>query len=152
MKTLREVLLAKHQAAGPKLDTLRERVIARLSLGRSSAAVPWSQTAGEPPPAALALAPGLRQFLWSLRWHVAGLSAAWIVILVLSIGDGPRTVQIGRNRRETPHPQQSLAALRESHRQLRELLEAPAKAPAPEPPKATPTPQSQFHPPSTAAA
>ncbi len=152
MRTLREVLFAKHQAAGPKLDALRERVIEHLSLDRSSAAVPWSQTAGEPPPTALALAPGLRQFLWSLRWHVAGLSAAWVVILVLSTGDGPRPVQIGRNKREMPSPQQSLAALRESHRQLRELLEAPAREPVLEPPKPTPTPQSQLHLLSTVAA
>ena len=152
MKTLREVLLARHQAAGPKLDALRERVIEHLSLDRSSAAEPWSQTAGEPPPTALALAPGLRQFLWSLRWHVAGLSAAWVVILVLSIGDGPRLAQMGGNKSEMPSPLQSLAALRESHRQLRELLEAPAKEPTPERPKPTPTPQSQLRPLSTAAA
>ena len=149
MKTPREVLFEQHQAAEPKLVSIREKVVAGLA---PDAPVRATRTPPAVSRGASVLEAGWRQFLWSLRWHVVGLSAAWVVVLVLSIDDAPRVAQTGANKKEMVSPLQSLAALRESHRQLRELLEAPPKEPVPEPPKPTPTPQSQLRPLSTAAA
>jgi hypothetical protein len=101
------------------------------------------------PPAAAkrasTLEAGWRQFLWSLRWHLAGLSAAWLVVMALSIDAAPAPAPRVA-RQEVSSPRQLLAALRENQRQLLELIEAPAAEPAPEPQKLRPSPQSQMQP------
>src|ERR1039458_8599338 len=137
MKTPREVLFGQHQAAEPKLDAIREKVVADL--------------APDTPRRASALDAGWRQFLWSLRWHLAGLSAAWLAVIVLSIDHAPAPAH-GLAQREAPSPRQLLAALRENQRQLRELIEAPVAEAAPAPQKPMPSPQSQAQPFSMASA
>ena len=82
MKTLREVLLEKHQAAEPKLDAIREQVIAGLA--RPEAPIRSKRMARWQPDAS-AFQSGWRQLLWSLRWHLAGLSAVWLVVVALNI-------------------------------------------------------------------
>ena len=64
MKTLREVLFDKHQAAEPGLDALRERVIAGLAPDRAK------RGAGEWAAGAAAVQAGWRQCLWSLHRSV----------------------------------------------------------------------------------
>lgn len=151
MKTLREVIFERHQAAAPKLDAIREQVNAGLAAGARVAPARSEEMAIGWQPDASAFQVGWRQALWSLRWHLAGLSAVWLVGLLLNIDHAPDAMQ-GAARRDGPSPRQLVAALRENQRQLRELTAAPASEPAPEPPKLSPSPRSQIRPSSTAAA
>ena len=142
MKTPREVLFGQHQAAETKLDAIREKVVAGLGpdapvrATQMPPAVPWR---------ASTLQAGWRQFLWSLRWHLAGLSAAWLVVMALSINHAPAPTDRAA-RQDAMSPRQLLAALRENQRQLRELIGAPAAEPARESQKPAPSPQSQMQP------
>jgi hypothetical protein len=151
MKTLREILLERHQAAEPKLDAIREQLVAALAPGSTSARAQEKRRSRGWQPEPPALRAGWRQVLWSLRWHAAGLSAAWVVVVLLSLGQAPAPAQSGP-RRQAPSPRQLLASLRENQRQVRELTAAPASDQAPEPPKTAPSPQSRIQRPSTAAA
>ena len=150
MKTLREVLLEKHRRVEPKLDAIREQVNAGLAAGNTDTPGRSKQMAREWQPDASAFQIGWRQLLWSLRWHLAGLSAVWLVVVALNIDHTPDRT-LGATRRGGPSPRQLLAALRENQRQLRELIAAPAAEPAPEQPKPTPSPRSEIRPFSTAA-
>jgi hypothetical protein len=171
MKTPREVLLGQHQSAEAKLDAIREKVVAGVAQTSKSAvsrvSEPARRWAGLPTwkpairqvgkPAlrsdgASALEAGWRQFLWSLRWHLAGLSAAWLVAIALSLDSVPAPTTRMVARQDTPSPRQLLAALRENQRQLRELIGAPAAEGAPEAQTPAPSPRSQNQPGSTASA
>lgn len=134
MKTLREVLFERHKEIEPKLDGIRKRVVGSLAAATTVNASLRPSV----------LASGWRQFVWSLRWHLAGLSAAWLAALVLNIDDTPARAQAA-TRREAPSPQHWMAALRENQRQLRDLIAAPAFEPATEPPKLAPSPRSDTH-------
>ena len=148
MKTPREVLFGQHQAVEPKLDAIREKVVADLV---PDAPVRATRMPSVAPRRASALDVGWRHFLWSLRWHLTGLSAAWLVVIVLSIDHAPAPAH-GLAQREAPSPRQLLAALRENQRQLRELIEAPLGEAAPALQKPTPSPRSQIQRFSTATA
>jgi hypothetical protein len=150
MKKLREVLLEKHRRAEPKLDAIREQVNAGLAAGTTDTRARPKQMSRAWQPDASAFEIGWRQLLWSLRWHLAGLSAVWFVVVALNIGQTPDRTQ-GASRGGGPSPRQLLAALRENQRQLRELIAAPASEPAPEPPKLRPSPRSAIRPFSIAA-
>ena len=140
MKTLREALFEKHQAAEPRLDAIREQVVAGLTPdGSAGAPVRSKRLAGDWQPETSAW----RQFLWSLRWHLAGVSAAWVVALMLNMDPTPDLTQRVA-RQDAPSQQQLLAALRENQRQLRELIAAPASEPAPAPRELKPSPRSQI--------
>jgi hypothetical protein len=164
MNTPREVLLRQHQAAEPKLDAIRQKVLAGVAQTSKSAvsrvSKPARRWAGLPTwksairqvwkPAlrsdgTSALEAGWRQFLWSLRWHLAGLGAAWLVVMALNVGQSPAPAYAVA-RQDAPSAQQLLAALRENQRQLRELIGAPAAEPAPEAPQPAPSPRSQLQP------
>jgi len=148
MKTPREVLVGQHQAAEAKLDAIREKVVAGLA---PDAPVNTKQMPRVVPRQASALEAGWRQFLWSLRWHLAGLSAAWLVVVALSLDSTPAPTHRAA-RPDASSPRQMLAALRENQRQLRELTGTPAAEPAPEPQKPRPSPRSQIQPFSRASA
>ena len=159
MKTPREVLLAQHQAAEPKLDAIRKEVLAEVKqtfhAGRdASPRRPLPATHGRLGEASLpgrVVVAGWRQFWWSLHWHLAGLSAVWLVVLALSIDQSPApTREVAQ--RPVLSSQQLLAALRENQRQLRELVRVPAAEEAPEPPHPAPSPRSQIQPFSMASA
>jgi hypothetical protein len=150
MKTLREVLLEKHQAVEPKLDAIREQLTAGLAAGTTDAPARAKEMVRSWQPDASTFQISWRRFLWSLRWHLAGLSAVWLVVLFLNVNRTPDLMQ-GVTRRDAPTPRQLLAALRENQRQLRELIAAPASESAPEPPKLTPSPRSEIRPFSIAA-
>ena len=150
MKTLREVLLEKHQAAEPKLDAIRERVTAGVAASATNAPARAKGRERSWRPDASTFQISWRRVLWSLRWHLAGLSAVWLVALLLNLDPTPDLMQ-GMTHRNAPSPRQLLAALRENQKQLRELIAAPASEPAPETPKPTPSPRSEARPFSTVA-
>jgi hypothetical protein len=101
MKTPREILLQQHQAAAPKLDALRAGVVAGLARPPAREMVSW------------------RDFARSLRWHLAGLSAAWVAVALLNLGPSPNPVAM-IPRDKMPSPQQLWASLQESRRLLLE--------------------------------
>src|SRR5881409_1845598 len=100
MKTPREVLFQRHSSAEPGLDAIRERVVA--SVGDEAAREVQKAQRNSP-------LQNLRKFILPLRWHFAGMSAAWILIAVLNI-DRPSI---------SPAPQQATASPRQLLAELR---------------------------------
>ncbi|HTA29861.1 MAG TPA: hypothetical protein VK731_05220 [Candidatus Cybelea sp.] len=107
MKTPREILLRQHRDAAPKLDAIRGGVVAAIS----------------PPPPAEPLS--WQDVLRSLRWHLAGWSVAWVVVMVLNLHHSPSAVAMTAGDKAPP-PQQIWASLRERRRLLLEETEVPA--------------------------
>ena len=108
MKTPRELLFERHRAAEPKLDTLRQKTVSRLAKAPAVNSRPSAPRSS------------WRDMLLSLRWHLAGLSAAWLVVLVLNI-DHSQAHSTVLAKQNIPSPQQLLTALRENRRQVLEL-------------------------------
>jgi hypothetical protein len=125
MKTPREILFARHQNAGAKLDAIRVGVLSTESREGRRVAVPKFRVAGA------ATLPMLlwREFLFSFRWHLVGLGAVWAIIALLNVGSLPgSTVAIAAEK--NPSPQKLFAALRENRQQLLELIGPPVNEPA----------------------
>jgi hypothetical protein len=126
MKTPREVLFARHHNAPAKLDALREEVLADLP------------GAHRPTPAHTGARPEVPwpflEFLRPLRWHLSGLSAAWLLVAMLNSEPAPASSRAFATQNATP-PRQLLMAFREHRRQLQELLQPPV-VPAPAVPHA----------------
>jgi hypothetical protein len=124
MKTPRELLLENHRSAASKLDSIRHDVLACLP----------SASAGE-------LRAGrsfFRELLLPFHWHLAGLSAAWTVIVLLNLESSP-TAEGSVTKNEASPSRQLLTALRENRRQIVELLGREYTGePAPEPPAFVP--------------
>jgi len=112
MKTPREVLLQRHQSIERKLDHVREHAIASVVEGRE-----------KPAEVATHRSSPLREFLLPLRWHLAGMTAAWIIVVLLNIdrpSNSPTAQEVSAS------PRQLLAELRENRRQILELVESSA--------------------------
>ena len=77
--------------------------------------------------------------LLPLRWHLAGLSAAWLVVLLLNMEPSPTAERSLAQHNASP-PRQLLTALLENRRQIAELLgfRANTSEAAPEPPAFVP--------------
>lgn len=124
MKTPRQFLFERHRSAEPKLDAIREFVVAAA---RDDQTATTPATTPTPPFT-------LRDLLQSCRWHLAGLGAAWLVVLVLNL-DRPTDATVNLPREEIPAPRQLLASLQAYRRQLFELLDRPPAEPAAAPPR-----------------
>ena len=116
MKTPREILLERHRQAVARLDAARERTLARMFSLETPAASTRSR--------GLELAAWFHGLFLSVRWHLAGLSAAWLAIAVLNLDSSPAPTAV-MARQNTPSPRQLLTSLRENRRQLLELIESP---------------------------
>ncbi len=126
MKTPREILFDRHRHAGPALDRLRQDTVAQIEAQNRTRAADQPR-----------FAPSWAALFRSLRWHLAGLSAAWLIIGLLSLAsphEAGRTVA----RRGAVSPRQLLTALRENRQQLLELIQPPAVESAPRPPAVVP--------------
>src|SRR5262245_9985497 len=125
MKTPRTLLLQRHRAIVPKLDSVRRQALERL-------------------PAALALsssenaaAAGRFQTLVTLafrsvRWHLAGMGAVWIAITALTLNQGPAEER-SLTGQASASPEQILTSLRQNRRQLTEWLSSSTEQPPAEP-------------------
>jgi hypothetical protein len=128
MKTPRDILFQWHQGAEPKLDAIRKTVVASLSDGCLA-----NQ------PAVANRRHSFREFIFSLRWHLAGMGAAWLVIVLLSLNVGHSTSLASAIPREKVPPAQIiLASLRENRRELLEMIQ-PAETREARPPKVFPS-------------
>jgi hypothetical protein len=132
MKTPREILLARHQAAEPGLDVVRRDVLENLSPNESRCVGRWNHFVA-----------GCREILRLPCWAWSGLAAAWLVIVGLNVA-----------ARETPATQpapsaiakrssETLQALREQKQLFAELVGLrPATGDA-EVPRFVPRPRSE---------
>jgi len=133
MKTPREFLFERHRPAETRLDALRKKTVASICDPlRSEKSVST-------------LAPDRRTSSWagwllSLRWHLAGMSAVWLVILFLNADHSPGPVA-AMPKEKIPSPRQLLLALMENRRQLLQLIEPSAVKPA-----SLPQRRSEFQP------
>jgi len=139
MKTPREVLLQRHQSTERKLDQVREHAIATIVEGRGAAGQDIQRARRNSP---------LREFLPPLRWHLAAMTAAWIVVAALNID---RPASSSTTPQAAAPPRQLLTELRENRRQILELVESSINQPdgaasLPAPPPFVPRRRSEVQP------
>jgi hypothetical protein len=123
MKSLREILLQRHQDAEPKLDHVRQKALE--SLRRD--AIANTRAAANESEAGTATIWISR--LLSLRWHFAALTAAWLAAALISRDPAPPLSVRETAQADHPSPRHLLLALRENRRQLLELIEPPMAQP-----------------------
>lgn len=104
MNTPRDILLQRHRSTQPKLDAIRHSVLAE-----------------ETPSTDAPLSP--REMLRSLRWHLIGMSAVWLLILILRT-DAGRAPVLAAAIPKPPSPQIMFASMREHRRLLSEMMDA----------------------------
>ncbi len=116
MKTPRDILFARHQAAAPKLDAIRREVVAGLN----------HQDTKTPSflPGFVSLCLGGSNKLWlELIWPCrriwTGLAAIWILIFIVNVSlhDGSQTMMA----KSSPTPEMTMT-FREQQKWLDELL------------------------------
>jgi hypothetical protein len=138
MKTPREILLARHRHVEPKLDALRRQALTTLSQPRAavSPASPGRLAAG-----GSGIWRSVLTLVLQTRWHVAGMSALWLVAAWLgTLSDSPAEMASSEAKPGAPMPERVIASLRENRRQLSELLNTtpadakPSAAPSALPP------------------
>jgi hypothetical protein len=105
MKTPRDILLKHHQNAQSRLDAIRHAALATI----------------ETQPAASI---SLREILRSLRWHLAGMSAVWLLVLILRADTNPAPQLAATIPARIPPAQVMIASVREHRRQLSEMAGA----------------------------
>jgi hypothetical protein len=116
MKTPKEILQERHQRMEHKLNAVRRKALA--SMERPN------------------LLETYRQFAISMRWHIAGLSAVWMVILLLNFNESTPSAGAGKVGKAPP-ARIILVSLLKNRRELRELTEMPAAIEPPSPPSTT---------------
>lgn len=128
MKTPREILLARHRAAEPKLDVLRRAALGDLRQ-RETRLVPRTNFFTQ-----------LAEFLRLPRPALAGLALAWLVIVLLNVASPEvASVSSAAPAQMVQRPAATREELREQKRLFTELVggglphdtEAPRPAPRP---------------------
>jgi hypothetical protein len=116
MKKPREILLDHHHSVEPKLDVIRQHLLRSQQRAlESKSSESHSSSARR----------SLRELLLPFRWHLAGIGAAWMLIIFLNSDSSTAASQAGR---DASSPPQLLVALREYRRQLAELLDVSVNA------------------------
>jgi len=106
MKTPREIMLQQHQRSAPKLEAIRAGVVAAIAWPPAPEPISWRNVAR------------------SLRWHLAGWSVAWVVVMILNLDHSSSAVAMTAGDKGPP-AQQIWASLRERRRLLLEDNEGP---------------------------
>jgi hypothetical protein len=127
MKTPREILLGRHRATDTKLDAIRTALVRSLAAEQSAVE--------EGSAARIASAKGQdggrvvdwRQWLGSLRWHLAGLGGAWLAIVLLNVDHSGASAPATIAERQAPPPERLVMAMRENRRQILELIGPPVQ-------------------------
>ncbi len=137
MKTPREILLQRHQAAQTKLDALRREVIANLA------------PKGKPdiPLVTSAFKLALRQWFWPSPWAWAGTGAAWLLIFVFEFSGASSADRNAAIPAQTPPVSIIRMASAERRVLMNSLLDSAAAEPAiPPRPPVSPRPHSERKP------
>jgi len=133
MKTPREILRGKHEGIEPKLDALRREFVADVP--RPLAGIPVKHQSCTRAPKIF----GWQEAFMMVRWHLAGLTAVWLLIAVLGrAGGAAETPRMAEHK--VAAPRTVILTLRENRRQIRELSGAPV-ASAPQRLQAVPQPR-----------
>jgi hypothetical protein len=125
MKRAREILLARHRAAEPALDAIRARAVGGLITRRERAGSPATFV----------------EFLISLRWHAAAMSALWVLVALLGAGQPRPERGLIASGAASPSPLAYIIALREYSEELREANNPPAQQTPPPIPHACADPR-----------
>ena len=139
MKTPREILLERHRAAEPKLDAVRQSVVAavcdrRISTHQDQAR--RSQTA-----ATMIWHVFWRELIWPCRHIWAGLATAWVVILAVNFSIQDKSELAAE--KSPPTTPEMIMTWRQQERLLAELI-GPNEMRAATPPKTfSPRPSSE---------
>ena len=126
MKTPIEILFGRHRGATPKLDTVRQAVIAGLAHAHDATEILSQSDRSRSGPASF------RDFVLSMRWHLAGIGAVWILVVLLNRDHSPTPVR-DVARASNPPSEELFTAWRENRRQVLELMELPVVEPTPPP-------------------
>jgi hypothetical protein len=130
MKTPREILFVRHQNAAPKLDAIRQSVVAAVCDRRSRASfaeVRRSQTA-----ATTAFQTLWRELIFPCRRTWAGLAAVWVVIFAVNFSQrDPSEIMV---RKSPPPSPEMILTFRQQEKLLAELT-GQNEAQTAEPPK-----------------
>jgi len=129
MKRPIAILFERHRAATAKLDTIRRTVVAGLAQAPDAVEVSSQSERSRSGPASF------RDFVLSMRWHLAGIGAAWILVVLLNLDHSPTPVR-DVAKASNPSSGELLTAWRENRRQVLELMELPVVEQAP--PASTP--------------
>jgi len=119
MKTPREILLEKHAPMEAKLDASRQRFLGTLP-----------SLFSQPSRSTRAVSVHSNQWTWrdlvlGLRWHLVGLSGAWVLVALLWVSAG--TPQAARPiQAKAASPRTIILALKANRRQVLEFGEATA--------------------------
>ncbi len=113
MKTLKELLFERHRDAEPGLERARREFLARL---RAAQSPPRQEPRG--------LERLWHEYLLPLRWHLAGMSAVWLAVLLLhlDISSAPAALVAKTSIRD---PRQVLAAMRQKRQEILDLTAPP---------------------------
>jgi hypothetical protein len=122
MKTLKELLFERHRQAEPGLDLARKEFLARLGVKQS------------PRPQSRGLHSFWDEYLLPLRWHLAGMSVVWLLVLMLHLDVSPAPAAAVA-RQQAPGPRQVVAALHHNWQEVLDLKRPAAAAPVALPPR-----------------
>jgi len=114
MKTPREILLQRHQAADAKLSQIRRDVIAQMESS--------SVTRAEGLPRR-ALTKVWHELIWPCRQTWAGLATVWVVLLTLQLASRDASAVVAR--KSPPPSREMLRVLRQQQLLLAELVDRP---------------------------
>jgi hypothetical protein len=114
MKTPREILLRRHQAAESKLDAIRNEVVAEHVAAGDGEKLPARTTASP----AVVVMKLWQELVWPSRRIWAGIAAVWVVIIALRMTEPGTAVQATAGFA----PQTMVAVLSEQRRELAQLL------------------------------
>jgi len=117
MKTPREILLNRHQAAAPKLDAIRREVVKELN---NKDAKTQSFPAGFVPLCLCCLNKLWLELVWPCRQTWTALAAVWIAIFIFNVSQRDKS-ELAMRKLPPPSPE-AVIAWQQQERLLAELI------------------------------
>jgi hypothetical protein len=118
MKTPREILLARHRAAAPKLDAIRREVVeAAADVNRRKQSVRELTFAAT---LANAIRLPFRELVWPCRRTWTALAAVWIALFIFNVSQRDK-LELAARKLPPPSPE-AIMAWRQQERLLAELI------------------------------
>jgi hypothetical protein len=133
MKTPREILFARHQAAAPKLDVIRREILDAefKRVGQASRLSPSARMKKSETSATPVLRLLWQELIWPSRRIWTGLTAVWVLIFVFDFSQRDPSERMAQ--KSPPPSPEMILTFRQQERLLTELIgpnEPQAVAPA----------------------